>query len=120
MPLSPELARLLHSEAFQQALAMVARMRQLAQAKAAPGQGQPGAPAATQAVIGNLQGGPRVAVPVEIALGRLDPEARAALLRLQPKQREEILQGMQEEGPEGYRQFIRDYFQRLSRTKDGR
>jgi hypothetical protein len=116
--MSPELARLLRSEAFQQALAMVARMRQLAQAPAAAGQGQP--LAASQAVIGNLQGGLRTAVPPEIELGRLDPETRAALLRMQPKQREEILQGMQEEGPEGYRAFIRDYFQRLSRSKDGK
>ncbi len=36
---------------------------------------------------------------------------------MQPQVREELLQGLREEGPEGYRAFIRDYFKRLTRVK---
>jgi hypothetical protein len=34
-----------------------------------------------------------------------------------PRVREELLQGMREEGPEGYRKFIEDYFTRLTEEK---
>ena len=50
-------------------------------------------------------------------LARLDPAARTMLLKLPPRVREELLQGMQEQGPEGYRQFIDDYFKRLTEVK---
>ena len=38
-------------------------------------------------------------------------------MKLQPRVREELLQGMREQGPEGYRKFIQDYFQRLTKVK---
>jgi len=38
-------------------------------------------------------------------------------MKMQPKLREELLQGMREEGPEGYRKFIQDYFKRLTEVK---
>jgi hypothetical protein len=60
----------------------------------------------------------RGAVPDEKELEKrlleLDPATRTVILKMQPRVREEILQGMREAGPEGYRQFIRDYFQRLT------
>ena len=51
---------------------------------------------------------------IEQQLRQLDPATRTMLLKMQPRVREELLQGMREEGPEGYRQFIREYFQRLT------
>ena len=36
---------------------------------------------------------------------------------MQPKLREELLQGMREAGPEGYQKFIDDYFKRLTEVK---
>lgn len=50
-------------------------------------------------------------------LNKVDPQTREILLKLQPRLREELLQGMQEEGPAGYREFIEDYFKRLTQVK---
>ena len=49
----------------------------------------------------------------------IDPELRTVLLKLQPTIREDLLQGMREEGPESYRRFIRNYFKELTRVKGG-
>lgn len=51
---------------------------------------------------------------IERQLRELDPATRTVLLKMQPHVREELLRGMREQGPEGYRQFIREYFQRLT------
>jgi hypothetical protein len=50
-------------------------------------------------------------------LAQLDLTTRTVILKMPPKVREELLQGLREEGPEGYRAFIRDYFQRLAKVK---
>jgi len=47
-------------------------------------------------------------------LDDLDPRTRATILQLPPRVREELLQGMKAQGPEGYQKFIQDYFRRLS------
>ena len=39
------------------------------------------------------------------------------LLKLPPRVREELLQGLRERGPEGYGPFIEDYFKRLTEVK---
>ncbi|NQT93904.1 MAG: hypothetical protein HQ559_14180, partial [Lentisphaerae bacterium] len=44
----------------------------------------------------------------------IDPLHNARLYRLPPALRAPLLQGMQEEGPEGYRQFIAAYYRQLS------
>ena len=44
-------------------------------------------------------------------------EARGVIMKMQPAVREELLQGLREEGPEGYRVFIRDYFRRLTKAR---
>jgi hypothetical protein len=36
---------------------------------------------------------------------------------MQPQAREEILQAMREECPEGYQDFVRNYFRELARLK---
>jgi hypothetical protein len=56
-----------------------------------------------------------VAPPQE--LQALDPAARTVILRMQPALREEILQGLREEGPESYRPLIRNYFHELTKVK---
>ena len=38
-------------------------------------------------------------------------------MKMQPREREDLLQGLKEEGPEGYREFIRDYFRRLTKVQ---
>ena len=59
----------------------------------------------------------RSARPLAAELADLDPATRTLILKMQPQMREELLQGLREEGPEGYRAFIRDYFKRLTQVK---
>jgi hypothetical protein len=108
-----QLMQMLQSPQMRQALAMAARMRQPGQ------QGQPGQPGQPMAGQGqpNLQGAPPGGTPLEGELAKLDPATRAVLLKLQPHVREELLQGMREQGPEGYAAFIQDYFKRLTEMK---
>ena len=47
-------------------------------------------------------------------LDEVDPLTRASILQLPPRVREELLQGMKVQGPEGYQKFIQDYFRRLA------
>ena len=51
-----------------------------------------------------------------LELGDLGAEVRTMIMKMQPKEREALLQGLREEGPDGYRQFIRDYYRRLTRA----
>jgi hypothetical protein len=111
-----QLAEMLRSPAMQQAMAMLARMRQ--------GAGQQGnqqsaqrSPNPSQTSNGNMQGAPNPNAALEGELAKLDPSARTVLLKMPPRVREELLQGMREEGPEGYRKFIEDYFKRLTEVK---
>ena len=54
---------------------------------------------------------------IMLELDDLDVATRAIIMQMQPKAREELLQGLREEGPEAYRHFIRDYFRRLSKVQ---
>ena len=56
---------------------------------------------------------------MEAILKDLDPSTKAIILKMQPRMREELLQGLREEGPEGYQRFIRDYFERLTKAGQG-
>jgi hypothetical protein len=122
-PLSPELAaqlaELMQLPEMREALMMAARMRQMREGEAqdAPQQ-QPTAPPppGTLASRGNLRGGPGPRADSEV-LAELDIETRTVIMKLQPRVREELLQGMREQGPEGYRAFIQDYFERLTKVK---
>jgi hypothetical protein len=106
-----DLAQMLKSEALQQALAMVNRMDNVRQGQKGS---RPPNTTLNQAPIGNLQGSPHPGAPLEGELSKLDLDTRKALFRMQPKLREELLQSMREEGPEGYRKFIEEYFKRLT------
>ena len=110
----PGLADLLRSEMMQQMMAMAGRMQQGPPTPGRPGQPQgPGQPGASPARVQGTR--PPSAEDAELA--KLDPATRSALMKLQPRLREELLQGMKEQGPEGYDGFIKDYFKRLTETK---
>jgi hypothetical protein len=109
----PDLSQLLQSDALQQAMAMAQRMRGIQRGQ---GQGKTtGQPNASS--TGNLSGGQAPGQLTEAEMGRLDPSTRTLILKMPPRVREELLQGMREEGPEGYRKFIEDYFKRLTEVK---
>jgi hypothetical protein len=113
--LAQQLQQMMQSPAMQAALAMAARMRQ----GPPTGKPQPGQPSQSQAKSprGNLRGDTRNAVQ-EADLAKLDPQTRAIILKLPPSRlRDELIQGMNEQGPEAYRAFIQDYFKRLTDTK---
>jgi hypothetical protein len=53
----------------------------------------------------------------EFGRNDVDLAAQAVMLKMQPRLREELLKGMREDGPEAYRKFIQDYFNRLTKVK---
>ena len=99
---SEALNKLLGSEAMKNAMQMAERAKQ-----AKPGSPDQPLPSGATAGSGGPTGGPG-------SLDDLDPTTGATILQLPPRVREELLQGMKAQGPEGYRQFIQDYFKRLS------
>jgi hypothetical protein len=107
------LRQMLQSPQMRQALGMARRMRQ------GPPQGQqangPRPPPLPGQTPGNLDGSPATGSATG-ELAKLDPATRAVILKLPPRVREELLQGMREQGPEGYGPFIEEYFKRLTET----
>ena len=117
------LSKMMQSKAMQEARAMASRMQKSQMPGHKPGKSgkpQPGQPPTPGEVADASK--PRadagVMTPAMI-LKDLDPASRSAIMKLQPKLREELLQGLREEGPEGYRTFIRDYFGKLTKVKTG-
>jgi hypothetical protein len=104
-----QLANLMKSEGLRQALAQLAHLQ---------GGGQPGARVSRPISGGSSGGAPVFEGDFEAELGILDPNTRAALLRMQPKLREELLQSMHEEAPAGFHKLIENYFRRLTESKD--
>jgi hypothetical protein len=92
---------------------MAARARQMrGQGRAAQVTQNPGSPNLTGANPGR-----RV---TEADLSKLDLPTRAMILRMKPKEREELLQKMIDKGPEGYDKHIEEYYKRLSRIKNAK
>jgi hypothetical protein len=140
-PTASELRDALSSEQLQQALAMSDRVRQLlgltparpsgnapnmpAPPQAPEAQGLADAPAQLGQPSNGAAGKPGVVIQVPVqgllqdapVAASLDPATRRIILRMQPKAREELLQGMRERGPEGYHEFIQDYFKKLARVR---
>ncbi|MBP87069.1 MAG: hypothetical protein CMJ64_10195 [Planctomycetaceae bacterium] len=121
-PLTPEqmaqLRQMMSGKNQQQAQAMFQRMQQM---MAQMQQGQPTeaqlpTPSALSP-IGNQDGVIGGVERILVDLDDLDVNARVVIMRMQPREREELLQGLREEGPEGYRQFIKDYFRRLTEVQ---
>jgi hypothetical protein len=105
-----QMEQYLQSPEVQRALALAQRMQPAQDSSASREPRQPGP--------GQGQSQRRlftVAPPQE--LQALDPAARTVILRMQPALREEILQGLREEGPESYRPLIRNYFHELTKVK---
>jgi hypothetical protein len=114
------LANLLQSPELQEAMSLAQRLRQAqnAMAQSQSGQAQRGPAQTSHSLsLGNLAPTSTSGQIVEVELSKLDPHTRALVLKMQPRLREELLQGMREQGPEGYRKFIEDYFKRLSEVK---
>jgi hypothetical protein len=101
-PPKDSLSQLLGSEPMKNAIQMAERAKQ-----AKPGSPDQPLPPGATAGSGATTNGPG-------SLDDLDPATRATILQLPPRVREELLQGMKAQGPEGYRKFIQDYFKRLS------
>jgi hypothetical protein len=100
---------MLQSAMMQKALRMAQRARQ--QSKQ---QGQTPSPIPNpNGQQPNLNGMPPSA-NTEAVLSKLDLDDRRRLLALPPHIREDIIQGMKEEGPEAYRKFIQGYFRQLN------
>ena len=110
-----QLSQLLNSPAMQQAMAMQQRMNamqlppSLARSATAQLTQSQGSPEGARTMSGAVE-------QILVELGETDPQAASLLMRMQPHQREDLLQGLRQGGPKGYRKFIRDYFIRLSQA----
>jgi len=117
-PAEQELSQLLQSPALERAMAMAQRLPAAREA----GRDQQGQTPSSEAQRSGHGVHPALGLrstrpdeqQIERQLRELDPATRTVLLKMQPHVREELLRGMREQGPEGYQQFIREYFQRLT------
>ncbi len=107
-----QLQNMLESPAVREARAMLQRMRKGQASKSQQPANQPPTPSQTDA---SQTGSNPPSGPAD--LSKLSPSAREAVMKLSPRLREELLQGLREQGPEGYGPFIEDYFKRLTETK---
>ena len=106
-----QLAELLKSSDLREAQAMRQRMEELAV------QQQASVSTLSENERGLLKPDPDGTELILIELEDLDLNAKKMILKMQPRVREELLQGLREQGPEGYRKFIREYFRRLTKVK---
>ncbi len=109
-----ELERLMRSAEVRRALDMARRNRELAAARQNQAQGKP---AGFTNRPDQFPTTDKMVAPLVADLPDLDLATRTTILKLQPQIREELLQGLREEGPEGYRAFIRNYFKKLTEVK---
>jgi hypothetical protein len=118
--LADQLRQLMQSRSMREAMAMAAAAR--AARNQQPGQPRPQAlPMPTQNDEGNLKGGEDAPGSGQSNLNKLDPSTRALIMKLPPSRyREELIRGLNEQGPEAYRAFIQDYFRRLAETRKGK
>jgi hypothetical protein len=113
---SQQLNQLMNSPAMQQAMAMTQRMNEMqlppTMARNAIAQltQSPGSPDGARTMTGAVE-------QLLVELGESEPNAASLLMRMQPRQRVDLLQGLRQGGPKGYQKLIRDYFIRLSQTK---
>jgi len=104
----------MRGEAVRRSLAMAQRNRQRAQARQQPGRGEKGAFTDRPDQFPTTD---KMVAPLDAPLPDLDLATQKVILKMQPQIREELLQGLREEGPEGYKAFIRNYFKRLTEVK---
>jgi len=116
---APDLAGTMGSEDVQAALSMAQRMAG-ARARQQGRGGQRGLLSSMMARLfgpGGGGGGSYGEAGKEEEMSHLDLETRGVILGMQPRVREELLEGMKEEGPAAYRELIRRYFSRLTRQE---
>jgi hypothetical protein len=113
------LAQMMQSQMMQQAMAMAQRMRQMRGQQGQQGQRGQQQANSQNASTGNLSGGqgPTVGSIKEEDLAKLTLDQRSVIMKLQPALREELLRGMKEDVPEGYRKFTQEYFKRLTEVQ---
>ena len=108
-----DLKDLMNSQKMANAKQMAQRAKQAGKGSQSAQPPSPTPPMPGEAAKGNLDG-KRPGEITEADLSKIDLQTRAILMQLPPAVREELLQGMKDEGPEGYRRFVADYFKRLS------
>jgi hypothetical protein len=113
--LADALEQMMRSPAMRQAMEMARRMQQARQMRRQ--RNQRNQPEPSQTSEGNREGTPPPPAR-EADLSKLDPETRTIILRMPPRLRDELIQGMNEQGPEAYRAFIQDYFKRLTASSN--
>ncbi len=114
--LADQLRSMMQSKSMQEALAMAAaaKMAGKGQQKGKPQRSR----MPTNSEEGNLTGSDEAPGSGQSNLSKLDPATRAMILKMPPSRyREELIRGLNEQGPEAYRAFIQDYFKRLTETK---
>ncbi len=119
-----ELRELLQSAKAQKAMQMAARLQAMQAGDASeqpsknqkPPNNQPPPLKSNPKPRSGLEGDNASQFAMEAILKDLDPSTRSMILKMQPRVREELLQSLREEGPEGYQRFIRDYFKRLTKA----
>jgi len=118
------LEQTLQQDLMQKARKMMQRMQQQQQQQANQPQDQqknqqPMPPQSTLAnqLIGNQKLDGEGTGQVLVDLGKFDVATQRVIMKMQPKEREELLQGLREDGPKAYQGFIRDYFKKLSRAR---
>ncbi len=109
-----QLDEIMRSEAVRRSLAIAQRNRQLSQARQQAGKGDKGAFTDRPDQFPTTD---KMVAPLDAPLPDLDLATQKVILKMQPQIREELLQGLREEGPEGYKAFIRNYFKRLTEVK---
>ncbi len=112
-----QLQDMLQSPAMRAARDMLGRMRraQAAQARQPGQQGQNQSTSPSQSATSVAGSNPTTS---SSELAGLPPDTRQAILRLPPRDREAIMQGLRQRGPDGYGPFIEDYFKRLTESKN--
>ena len=117
--LAGKLAELMQSPEMREAKSMMNRMQQAKAQAAARAQNPngPKPPTPPNPATQSSQTASLTAPSLEAALDGVDLDTRTLILKMQPRLREELLQGLKEEGPDGYQKFIRNYFQRLAKVK---
>lgn len=109
-----QMDEMMESPLMQQAKAMAARMKGMrGNPNRQRGPQTPPQSIPTTAAVGDLAGANKDGKPQPSELGKLDPEARSVIMKMPERMQQELLQSMREEGPDGYKKFIKDYFNRL-------
>ena len=115
--LADQLRSLMQSKSMQQAMAMAALAKAMGKGKKQDGPRPPSA-LPSPSSEGNLDGGEDAPGSGQSNLSRLDPTSRAIIMKMPPSRyREELIRGLNEQGPEAYRAYIQDYFKRLTKSK---